>query len=116
LRARGYREERVEDSKPWNFVLGNDSGHEIDVHAIVFDADSNGLYEPSENGVRYPAASLTGVGKIGGCAVRGISPEWMIKFHSGYELKEKDFGDVWALCEKFTIELPDEYARFRKPE
>jgi hypothetical protein len=32
----------------------------------------------------------------------------MVKFHSGYELKKKDFQDVSALCEKFGIELPQE--------
>src|ERR1700687_4675169 len=55
LRARGYREIRLEDSKPWNFVLGDDAGHEIDVHAILFDIAGNGLYGPPENGVMYPA-------------------------------------------------------------
>jgi hypothetical protein len=37
----------------------------------------------------------------------------MIKFHSGYELKDKDFRDVSALCEKFRIELPAAYERFK---
>ena len=31
----------------------------------------------------------------------------MVRFHSGYDLKEKDFRDVSALCEKFGIELPE---------
>jgi hypothetical protein len=38
----------------------------------------------------------------------------MVKFHSGYELKEKDFRDVSALCEKFGLELPQEYVSFKK--
>ena len=38
----------------------------------------------------------------------------MVKFHSGYELKEKDFKDVSALCKKFGIELPEEFAHFKK--
>jgi hypothetical protein len=38
----------------------------------------------------------------------------MVKFHSGYELKEKDFTDVSALCEKFGLELPQEYVSFQK--
>jgi hypothetical protein len=40
----------------------------------------------------------------------------MVKFHSGYELKDKDFKDVSALCQKFGIELPQEYTKFTKPE
>ena len=37
----------------------------------------------------------------------------MVKFHSGYELKEKDFQDVAALCEKFGIELPQGCVQFK---
>lgn len=68
---------------------------------------------PPEKGEKYPAASLTGTGKIDSQAVRCISPEWMVKFHSGYDLKDKDFRDVSALCKKFGIELPAEYEAFR---
>jgi lincosamide nucleotidyltransferase A/C/D/E len=46
--------------------------------------------------------------------VRCISPEWAVKFHSGYQLKEKDFQDVFALCRKFGIELPIAYKQFDK--
>jgi lincosamide nucleotidyltransferase A/C/D/E len=111
LEERGYKDVRLEEAKPWNFVLGDGSGHEIDVHAIKLDPEGNGIYG-SEIG--YPAASLTGSGIVGGHTVRCISPESMVKFHSGYELKEKDFQDVSALCERFGIELPEEYGRFKK--
>jgi lincosamide nucleotidyltransferase A/C/D/E len=106
LGARGYRDVQRDDTSVWNFVLGDDQGHEVDVHVIVLDGNGNGLYGPIENGGMYPAASLTGAGTIGGAAVRCISPEWLIKFHSGYELKQKDFDDVAALCEKFGIANP----------
>ena len=111
LEEQGYKEIKLEEAKPWNFVLGDDKGHEIDVHAIVFDDQGNGLYGPVERGVMYPAASLTGSGAIDGHTVQCISPEWMVKFHSGYELKEKDFQDVSALCKKFGIELPQAFVR-----
>jgi lincosamide nucleotidyltransferase A/C/D/E len=68
-----------------------------------------------EQGMMYPAASLTGTGTIDRHVVRCISPEWMVKFHSGYALTEEDFSDVSALCETFGIALPDEYARSCKP-
>jgi lincosamide nucleotidyltransferase A/C/D/E len=51
-----------------------------------------------------------GSGVISEKQVRCISPGWTIKFHSGYELK--DFKDVTALCEKFGVELPEEYKKF----
>ena len=46
--------------------------------------------------------------------VKCISPEWMVKFHSGYELDENDYHDVSALCERFGIALPAAYERFTR--
>ena len=116
LEARGYKDIKLEEAQPWNFVLGDDKDHEIDAHVIVFDDQENGLYGPAEKGLMYPAASLTGSGAIDGHTVKCISPEWMVKFHSGYELKDKDFKDVSALCNKFGIELPEEFAHFKKSD
>ena len=113
LDTRGYREIKLEIRRPHNFVLADNHGHEIDVHVIVLDEHGNGIYGSVENGEKYPADALAGIGTIAGQTVRCISPEWTIKFHSGYELKEKDYKDVSALCEKFGIELPAEYERFR---
>lgn len=114
LLERGYKEIKMEDARDWNFVLGDEYGREIDVHVIVFDSQGNGIYGPKENGEMYPAASLTGTGVIEGRTVRCISPEWMVKFHSGYELRDKDFRDVSALCARFGIDLPSEYKRFKR--
>jgi len=113
LQERGYRDIRLTEAKPWNFVVGDKEGREIDVHVIVLDGYGNGLYGPTENGEMYPAASLTGTGSINGRGVRCISPEWMVKFHSGYKLREKDFRDVSALCKRFGIELPESFAQFK---
>jgi lincosamide nucleotidyltransferase A/C/D/E len=112
LATYGYTEIKSEIARPHNFVLGDGNGHEIDVHVIVLDEQGNGIYGPAENGEIYPAAALSGRGTITGQIVRCISPEWTIKFHSGYELKVKDYQDVAALCEKYGIDLPEEYKRF----
>src|SRR5579864_3813924 len=109
LERRGYKEIKLEEARPWNFVLGDENGREIDFHVIVIDDEGNGLYGPADRGEMYLAASLTGTGSIDGRKVRCISPEWMVKFHSGYELKEKDFRDVSALCQKFGIRLPEAF-------
>jgi lincosamide nucleotidyltransferase A/C/D/E len=114
LEAQGYKDIKLEEARPWNFVLGDENGREIDFHVIVINDKGNGLYGPPENGEMYPAASLTGTGSIDGRTVRCISPEWMVKFHSGYKLKEKDFRDVSALCKKFGIELPEAFASFKE--
>lgn len=112
LRAQGYKEKGEEHARPWNFVLIDEAGREIDVHVIDIDESGNGIYGPVENGVYYPASALTGAGIIDGCKVQCISPGDMVKFHSGYDLREKDYHDVSALCEKFGIDLPEEYKRF----
>lgn len=114
LQERGYTDIELEDARPWNFVLGDENGREMDVHVIVLDEQGDGIYGPPEKGEKYPAASLMGTGNIDGQAVRCISPEWMVKFRSGYDLKEKDYRDVSALCNKFGIELPAEYETFKK--
>ena len=115
LEAHGYKETKLEIARPHNFALVDDNCHEIDVHVIVLDDQGNGIYGPIENAEVYPADALAGTGVITGQTVRCISPDWTIKFHSGYELKEKDYKDVSALCEKFGIELPAEYERFQEP-
>jgi len=113
LEPRGYKEIKLEAARPHNFVLGDGQCHEIDVHVIVLDDKGNGIYGPAENGQMYPAASLTGTGMIDNYRVRCISPEWMVKFHSGYEVKDKDLKDVSAICEEFQLELPNEYKRMK---
>jgi lincosamide nucleotidyltransferase A/C/D/E len=112
LALRGYHRTKREIERPFNFVVADDGGREIDVHVISLDENGDGIYGPPENCLTYPAESLTGIGTISGCTVRCISPQWMVKFHSGYELTEKDYQDVSAICEKYGMELPDEYSRF----
>jgi len=112
LEVRGYKKIKLQEARPWNFVWGDESGREIDVHVIVLDSNGDGVYGPVENGQVFPSASLTGSGIIQGHTVKCISAEWAIKFHSGYQLQEKDFMDVSALCKKYCLDLPDEYLQF----
>ncbi|MGB8644839.1 MAG: aminoglycoside nucleotidyltransferase [Anaerolineae bacterium] len=114
LEAQGYRDVPREDTSPWNFVLGDQAGRLVDVHAVTLDAEGNGLYGPIEKGVMYPAGSLTGTGVLAGRTVRCISPEYLVRFHTGYKLRESDFHDVSVLCERFGIDYPEEYASLKK--
>jgi lincosamide nucleotidyltransferase A/C/D/E len=111
LEARGYEDVPRDDTRDCNFVLGDDEGHLIDFHSYTFDSDGNNVY-----GVPYPYESLSGTGSINGRAVKCISPEWMVKFHTGYELDENDYHDVKLLCQRFGIELPPEYEEFETGE
>jgi len=108
LEARGYKDVPRDDTRDFNFVLGDDEGHQVDVHSYTFDAEGKSIY-----GSDYPAHSLTGTGSIEGYPVRCVSAEWMVKFHTGYTLDENDYHDVAALCHRFGIELPVEYRRLR---
>lgn len=114
LESQGYKDVERDDTSIWNFVLGNDHGHLVDIHAVVFDQKGNGLYGPKEKGVMYPANSLTGTGKIRNRIVKCISAEYLVKFHTGYKLDENDFKDVNALCKKFDINYPQEYSNPKK--
>ena len=110
LRDQGYDDIMRDDTSEWNFLLGDDRGRQIDIHVIsFFDAAGHGIYGPIEKGVTYPAGSLTGKGEIDGYSVNCISPDQLVKFHTGYKLREKDFKDVLALCKPFNIVLPIEY-------
>jgi lincosamide nucleotidyltransferase A/C/D/E len=112
LRHRGYTDVPRDDTRAWNFVLGDDAGHEIDFHVIVLDEDGRGIYGPPENDDFYPAQALTGQGTIAGRSVACTSPEWLVSSHTGYEVDETDWHDVSALCARFDLPIPAEYRRF----
>jgi lincosamide nucleotidyltransferase A/C/D/E len=109
LKERGYRSAYRGDTRPWNFALGDGAGHEVDFHVIVLNQTGDGVYGPPENGELYPAEALSGSGSVAGREVTCITPEWLVQFHSGYELDANDRADVAALCAKFGIPLPAEY-------
>jgi lincosamide nucleotidyltransferase A/C/D/E len=108
LEMQGYKDVPRDDTSVWNFVLGDNNGRLVDVHAVTLDAEGNGLYGPPEKGVMYPAGSLTGIGVVNGHTVKCISVEYMVKFHTGYKLRESDFKDISALCARFGIDYPEE--------
>jgi len=99
-----------------NFVLADNSGLEVDVHAIVFDRDGNGVYR-MENGSDwiFPAAGFSGRGVIGEIRVRCLSAETQVQCHAhGYVPTEKDFRDMELLQARFGVELPPHLSRDSK--
>jgi lincosamide nucleotidyltransferase A/C/D/E len=109
--ANGFREIPHADSWECNFVLEDDHGRQLDIHSYTFDSAGNHVY-----GVAYPFDSLSGNGGINGYPVKCISPEWLVKFHTGYQLDENDYHDVKRLCQHFGLSLPAEYAVFQQEE
>lgn len=114
LEEKGYVRVKRGDETEWNFIMGDREARFIDFHVINLDQEGNGIYGPAENGDFYHKDALSGKGHIGDLEVKCISPEWMVKFHTGYTLRESDRHDVNALCEKFGIELPEEYKLYAK--
>ncbi len=109
LKKRGYTEVPRPDTRECNFVLGDGLGHLVDVHTYTFDEQGKLVF-----GLPYPPDSLAGLGTILGYPVRCITPEWLVKFHTGYPLDEMDYHDVRLLCQHFKIKLPNEYKNIRK--
>ena len=107
LEERGYTDVPRDDTCFYNFVLGDDRGHAVDIHTYSIDGQGNNVY-----GLDYLLKMLTGHGIIAGHPVKCIPPDWMVKFHSGYELDENDYHDVSLLCDLFGFPLPEEYIRF----
>jgi lincosamide nucleotidyltransferase A/C/D/E len=107
METRGYQEIPWGDTWECNFVLSDDQGHLFDIHSCTFDETGNNVFV-----VKYPFDSWKGSGSINGFLVKCISPEWMVKFHTGYKLDENDYQDVKLLCRKFGIEMPEEYKVF----
>ncbi len=102
LENNGYREEKRADSSEYMYVMENVAGQVIDIHAFEYDRNGKIIY-----GIEFPFGSLTGIGIIDGHEVNCIEPNFMFKFITCYEPKEKDWKDIRALSEKFGFELPN---------
>jgi lincosamide nucleotidyltransferase A/C/D/E len=115
LATRGFQ---VREGKPpHSFVLADGAGLEVDVHAVAFDEAGNGVYR-MQNGEEwvYPAEGFGGRGRVGGMAVRCLSPTTQVLGHAhGYTPREKDFCDMERLRERFGVHLPPQLQR-RSPE
>jgi lincosamide nucleotidyltransferase A/C/D/E len=111
LAARGFKDVPRDDTRDCNFVLGDDQGRQIDIHSYIFDSAGNHVF-----GVAYPYDSLNGTGSVNGYPVKCITPEWMVEFHTGYQLDENDYHDVKLLCQRFGIKMPSEYEVFERQE
>lgn len=106
LESRGYSEVKRDDASQWNFVMEDESGHQVDFHSFVLD-DSGKLID----GIKYPEGSLTGTGKILNLEVRTIDPEHMVSFLAPWVHKwpEKYLPAIAVLCKRYEIPLPPEY-------
>lgn len=111
LSEAGYAEVPRPDTQPWNFVLGDTQGHEVDFHLIDIGPDGTGIYRPPEIELRLPADSLTASTELCDRSVMAIPPLRLVEFHRGYEPDDDDRADVLALCAAFDLDVPARYRR-----
>jgi len=104
LEQRGYSNVPRDDSRPCNFVLGDISGRQVDVHSFTLDRLGHSIF-----GVPYERKHFGGKGTISGHPVKCVNPKTLVEFHTGYPLDENDQRDVLALCRHFRINLPEEH-------
>ncbi len=109
LASKSYTDVPRPDTRPVNFVMGDAHGRQVDIHTYTLDRENH-----PEQGLDYPLESLRGTGSILGHAVRCIDARNMVQFHTGYTLDQDDYLDVKALCRRFGLPLPPEYARFER--
>lgn len=112
LQARAYAPVARADTRPWNFVMADDAGRQIDFHVVVLDEQGHGAYGPPHDGGCYRAEALAGTGTVKGRRVPCITPQWLVRFHTGYDIDETDWADASALCARFGIPVPEDYVRF----
>jgi lincosamide nucleotidyltransferase A/C/D/E len=106
LGEQGFR--WIEGGPPTSFYLVDPTGHQVDVHPVVFDANGDGLYDMGEGMIwPYPARGFAGTGTMLGREVRCLTAEVMMLCHSsGYVLDDVHVADVVTLSEVFGITLP----------
>jgi lincosamide nucleotidyltransferase A/C/D/E len=107
LRGLGY--ELVPGDPPMSFAMVDQVRRQVDVHLVTFDRAGGGVYEMGEGRQWvYPAAGFRGRGSVAGRPVRCLSAAVQVLVHSGYELTEKDYRELYLLRERFGVELPDD--------
>ena len=106
LGVRGYKDVPRFDTSDYNFVLGDGEGRLVDVHSYTFDENGVNIF-----GVAYEPRHLTGSGNINGCPVKCPPPDVRVEFFTFYDLDDKGYNDVKAICERFDIPLPKNIRR-----
>lgn len=107
LSGLGFDEIPQANSSAHNFVLQDRDGAQLDVHSYELNTDGS-----NRSGIAYIADHLSGEGWILGHRVRCVPPDWLVRFHAGYDLDDNDWHDVRLLCERFAIQVPDDFIPF----
>lgn len=116
LAAEGFRVARRDG--PFNPVLVDRRGREIDVHLVDLSAtghDAHGVKVYGPHGLAYEVGSLDGHGSVGGRRVSCVTADHQVRSHTRYEIDDDDVRDVLALHRRFGIPLPEVYRGVAAP-
>src|SRR3954453_16173071 len=115
LYRHGFRPVERADTRPWNYVLGDDRSREVDFHVIERRTDGDWDYGPEGGPPQdvIPGDSLLGKGSLAIRTVRCLTAAAQVGYHTGYTVDANDWADVRALCERFELPVPSDYASFR---
>lgn len=90
----GYTEIGRPKENKWDIVLGDEKGHELDIHAFEFDEAGKVIDKPYWDA--YNTDALNGIGRIAGVEVRCVNLDHLLKTldPTKRELREKDVHDL----------------------
>ena len=107
--ARGYRPDSALGRRPTRGISSCTTvpGRRVDLHLYEPLPDESIHYGSVTDAYIFPAAALDGQGSIAGTRVRCEAPEWALRWHTGYPIRDIDRARrLPALCTTFGLELP----------
>ncbi len=107
LKDNGYSETIMEYTTLDHTIWQDGNARIIDLHIFSHNYNDDLIFE----GESFPKEVFSGKGRVNNIEVDCITPEWQVRFHSGYQLDDNDVKDVLLLCDKFNIAVPDDITR-----
>ena len=95
--------------RPWNFVLHDGHTRRVDLHLYETLTDGRLHYGSVQAPFIFTSDDVSGAGEIAGMLVRCERPEFALRNHTGYEVRDVDRHDVAVLCEHFGLRPPPDY-------
>jgi lincosamide nucleotidyltransferase A/C/D/E len=100
LGSLGFFQLRVDS--PWNHVLADGNGRQVDVHLVHVHEDGTAVYEIEDDDPYVMAPEVFTTGEIGGRTVPCVTPAQQMRDHAGgYEPGETDHADMRRLHDRF---------------
>lgn len=110
LGAQGFGLLRVDS--PWNYVLVDGRGRQVDVHLVHVQVDGTAVYDVEDDEPYVMPADRFTTGVIAGRVVPCVTAEQQMLDHAGgYEPGETDRADMRALKERLGTPLLPPYGQ-----